>query len=75
MKPNSKRLRRKMQNFLETLWNNPNQPKKEKGVARRDFLKWSALAGTGASIAGALSAPAILHAEKQLRIPWSRQCP
>ncbi|HTD23201.1 MAG TPA: amidase [Terriglobales bacterium] len=63
MKAKSKHLRHKIQNFLETLWNNPTQPKEDTGVARRDFLKWSALAGTGASIAGALSAPAVLRAE------------
>jgi hypothetical protein len=68
MKAKSKRLRRKIQNFLEPLWNKSTQPKpsahkEDKGVARRDFLKWSALASTGASIAGALSAPAIVHAE------------
>jgi amidase len=68
MKAKSKRLRRKIQNFLEPLWNKSTQPKpsehkEDKGVVRRDFLKWSALASTGASIAGALSAPAIVRAE------------
>ena len=42
-----------------------NSTKTKKGVPRRDFLKWSALAGTGASIAGTLAAPAILHAENR----------
>src|SRR5260221_3519985 len=63
MKANSKHLPRKIKNFLETVWNNSTQ--RNTGVARRDFLKWSALAGTGASIAGALSAPTILRAEKR----------
>ncbi len=39
--------------------------KTKKGVPRRDFLKWSALAGTGASIAGSLAAPAIVRAENR----------
>src|SRR5581483_1731125 len=39
--------------------------KTKKGVPRRDFLKWSALAGTGASIAGTLAAPAIVRAESR----------
>jgi amidase len=39
--------------------------KTKKGVPRRDFLKWSALAGTGASIAGTLAAPAIVRAENR----------
>ncbi len=39
--------------------------KTKNGVPRRDFLKWSALAGTGVSVAGALAAPAIVRAENR----------
>jgi amidase len=65
MKTDHKDLRRKFETFLEKLWNNSTQPQKDAGVARRDFLKWSALAGTGASVAGALAAPSSAHAEVQ----------
>ena len=62
MKSEKKYLRYQAQELLETLWSNSTQPKQGAGVRRRDFLKWSAIAGTGASIAGALSSPAIAHA-------------
>ncbi len=66
MKAESKYLRHKFETFLEKLWSHSTQPKNA-GVARRDFLKWSALAGTSASIAGALAAPAAAHAESDTR--------
>ncbi len=67
MKAESKYLRRKFETFLEKLWSHSTQPQKNAGVARRDFLKWSALAGTSASIAGALAAPTAAHAESDTR--------
>src|SRR5438477_4939134 len=67
MKAESKYLRHKFETFLEKLWSHSTQPQKNAGVARRDFLKWSALAGTSASIAGALAAPAAAHAESDTR--------
>jgi len=66
MKAESKYLRHKFETFLEKLWSHSTQPKNA-GVARRDFLKWSALAGTSASIAGALAAPTAAHAESDTR--------
>lgn len=65
MKAESKYLRHKFGTLLEKLWSNATQPRKEQGVRRRDFLKWSALAGTGASVAGALAAPPSAHADVQ----------
>jgi amidase len=73
MKTEHKDLRRKFETFLEKLWNNSNQPQKDAGVARRDFLKWSALAGTGASVAGALAAPSSAHAEVQDEVQDERE--
>ena len=67
MKAESKYLRHKFETFLEKLWSHSTQPQKNAGVARRDFLKWSELAGTSASIAGALAAPAAAHAESDTR--------
>src|SRR5215510_8634985 len=71
MKAESKYLRRKFETLLEKLWSHRSQQPKQ-GVQRRDFLKWSALAGTGATVAGALAAPptarADIQAEREARI-------
>jgi amidase len=72
MKAEQKYLRRKFETFLEKLWSNSTKPKNDAAVGRRDFLKWSALAGAGASAAGALAAPpaarADVQAEREARV-------
>ena len=57
----TERLHPALEKFLDKLLSNSprrNTPAKSEGVNRRDFIQLSALAGAGASLAGALSTPA-----------------
>jgi len=57
MRNKTTHLGRKVERLLEKLSSNSTQ-QESAGPSRRDFMQWTALAGAGASLAGAMATPA-----------------